>query len=250
MGKLALQKGVEEYAGKFSGTGSDLGGELVITGGAQAETLVSQHRIGERDVEMGGTLSAPAETRQKPEHLRIYWDRSRTRVDGYIAAKTPLLEQLIAKTHAATTELVAFIDPVTGQRGLGLNSRPEHVRQVVDARLKRLGMDAIDLLYQHRLDPAVPIEEVAGVIKDLFAEGKVRHFGLSEAAAVAIRRAHAVQPVTAIQSEYSLWTRDPEPEVLPLTHATRSRAGSRRCRWCAIAPMIIRCPPSMPIKTC
>ena len=108
MGKLALQKGADEYTGKISGTGSDLGGELVITGGAQPETLVSQHRIGERDVEMTGTLSAPAETRQKPEHLRIYWDRSRARLDGDIAAETALLQQLIAKTHAATTELVAF----------------------------------------------------------------------------------------------------------------------------------------------
>ena len=90
------------------------------------------------------------------------------------------------------------------------------MRQVVDASLQRLGVETIDLLYQHRVDPAVPIEDVAGVVKDLTAEGKVRHFGLSEAAAATIRRAHAVQPVTAIQSEYSLWTRDPEPEVLPL----------------------------------
>ena len=108
------------------------------------------------------------------------------------------------------------IDPATGQRRPGLNSRPEHVRQVVDASLRRLGMETIDLLYQHRVDPAVPIEDVAGVVKDLIAQGKVRHFGLSEAAAATIRRAHAVQPVTAIQSEYSLWTRDPEPEILPL----------------------------------
>lgn len=108
------------------------------------------------------------------------------------------------------------VDPVTGERGPGVNSRPDHIRKVAEASLVRLGFDTIDLLYQHRVDPEVPIEDVAGVVKDLIAEGKVRHFGMSEAAAATIRRAHAVQPVTAIQSEYSLWTRDPEPEILPL----------------------------------
>lgn len=98
----------------------------------------------------------------------------------------------------------------------GLNSRPEHIRQVVEASLKRLDTDVIDLLYQHRVDPNVPIEEVAGAVKDLIQSGKVRHFGLSEAGAQSIRRAHAVHPVTAVQSEYSLWTRDPEAEVLPV----------------------------------
>jgi aryl-alcohol dehydrogenase-like predicted oxidoreductase len=97
----------------------------------------------------------------------------------------------------------------------GLNSRPERIRQVAEASLKRLKIDAIDLFYQHRVDPAVPIEEVAGAVKDLIQEGKVKHFGMSEAAAKTIRRAHAVQPVTAVQSEYSLWTRGPEAEVLP-----------------------------------
>jgi aryl-alcohol dehydrogenase-like predicted oxidoreductase len=97
----------------------------------------------------------------------------------------------------------------------GFDSRPEHIKQVAEASLKRLRVDAIDLLYQHRVDPNVPIEAVAGALKDLITEGKVKHFGLSEAAAATIRRAHAVQPVTAVQSEYSLWTRDPEAEVLP-----------------------------------
>lgn len=92
----------------------------------------------------------------------------------------------------------------------GLDSRPEHIRQVADASLKRLNVDAIDLLYQHRVDPNVPIEDVAGTLKDLIDQGKVKHFGLSEAGAQTIRRAHAVQPVAAVQSEYSLWTRDPE----------------------------------------
>jgi len=96
-----------------------------------------------------------------------------------------------------------------------LNSRPEHIKQVAEASLKRLKVDAIDLFYQHRVDPDVPIEDVAGAVKELIQEGKVKHFGLSEAGAETIRRAHAVQPVTAIQSEYSLWWRTPEEEVLP-----------------------------------
>src|SRR4051794_14458624 len=98
----------------------------------------------------------------------------------------------------------------------GLNSRPDHIREVADASLKRLRTDRIDLFYQHRVDPDVPIEEVAGAVKDLIAAGKVRHFGLSEAGAQTIRRAHAVQPVTALQSEYSLWWREPEREILPM----------------------------------
>jgi len=97
----------------------------------------------------------------------------------------------------------------------GLNSRPEHIKQVAEASLKRLRVEAIDLFYQHRVDPDVPIEDVAGTVKDLIQEGKVKHFGLSEAGAQTIRRAHAVQPVTAIQSEYSLWWREVEEEVLP-----------------------------------
>lgn len=102
---------------------------------------------------------------------------------------------------------------MTGQPGL--NSRPENIRRVADASLRRLRVDTLDLFYQHRVDPAVPIEDVAGTVKELIAAGKVRHFGLSEASAKTIRRAHAVQPVTAVQSEYSLWTRGPEAEVLP-----------------------------------
>jgi aryl-alcohol dehydrogenase-like predicted oxidoreductase len=98
----------------------------------------------------------------------------------------------------------------------GVNSRPEHIKEVVEASLKRLNTDVIDLLYQHRVDPNIPIEDVAGAVKDLIQKGKVKHFGLSEASAKTIRRAHAVHPVTAVQSEYSLWTRDPEAEVLPV----------------------------------
>jgi aryl-alcohol dehydrogenase-like predicted oxidoreductase len=97
----------------------------------------------------------------------------------------------------------------------GLNSRPEHIKEVAEASLKRLNIDTIDLFYQHRVDPEVPIEDVAGAVKDLIQAGKVKHFGLSEAGAQTIRRAHAVQPVTALQSEYSLWWRKPEAEVIP-----------------------------------
>jgi len=104
-----------------------------------------------------------------------------------------------------------------GSRGpKGTNSSPEHIKQAVEGSLKRLKVEAIDLYYQHRVDPNVPIEETAGTVKDLIAEGKVKHFGLSEAGAQSIRRAHAVQPVTALQNEYSLWWRRPEAEIIPL----------------------------------
>jgi aryl-alcohol dehydrogenase-like predicted oxidoreductase len=106
-----------------------------------------------------------------------------------------------------------FRDPA--QWWAGMDSRPERIKQVAEGSLRRLKVDAIDLFYQHRVDPDVPIEDVAGAVKDLIQEGKVKHFGLSEAAAQTIRRAHAVQPVTAVQSEYSLWVRGPEAEVLP-----------------------------------
>jgi aryl-alcohol dehydrogenase-like predicted oxidoreductase len=126
-------------------------------------------------------------------------------------ALAPVREQVVIATKFGWN-----VDLETGERREGLNSRPEHVKQVAEASLNRLKTEVIDLFYQHRVDPDVPIEEVAGAVKDLIGEGKVRHFGLSEAGAQTIRRAHAVQPVTAVQSEYSLWTRDPEPEILPL----------------------------------
>jgi len=107
------------------------------------------------------------------------------------------------------------LDPATAQRTGGVNSRPEHIKAVAEASLKRLKVEAIDLFYQHRVDPSVPIEDVAGAVKELIAEGKVKHFGLSEPGIHTLRRAHAVQPVTAVQSEYSLWWRGPESELLP-----------------------------------
>jgi aryl-alcohol dehydrogenase-like predicted oxidoreductase len=106
------------------------------------------------------------------------------------------------------------VDPTKAKGGPVLNSRPDHIKQVAEASLKRLRVDAIDLFYQHRVDPDVPIEDVAGAVKDLIREGKVKHFGLSEPGVQTIRRAHAVQPVTAVQSEYSLWWRRPEKELL------------------------------------
>jgi len=114
-----------------------------------------------------------------------------------------------------TTKFGFDVDPTTGERR-GLNSSPEHIKKAVDASLKRLKTDYIDILYQHRVDPNVPIEDVAGAVKKLIDEGKVRYFGLSEAGEATIRRAHVVQPVTVVQNEYSVWTRDPEHEVLPV----------------------------------
>jgi aryl-alcohol dehydrogenase-like predicted oxidoreductase len=108
------------------------------------------------------------------------------------------------------------LDPNGGPQWVGLDSRPEHIKEVAEGSLKRLKIHAIDLFYQHRVDPEVPIEDVAGAVKDLIQEGKIKHFGLSEAGVQTIRRAHAVQPVTAVQSEYSLWWRRPEVEVLPM----------------------------------
>ena len=125
-------------------------------------------------------------------------------------ALSPVRDQVVIATKFGFKP-----DPNGGSRWSRLDSRREHIKQVAEASLKRLRIDVIDLFYQHRVDPDVPIEEVAGAVKDLIREGKVKHFGLSEAAARTIRRAHAVQPVAAVQSEYSLWWRRPEAEVLP-----------------------------------
>ncbi len=131
-------------------------------------------------------------------------------------------EELVGEALAPMRDKVVIatkfgfdIDLKTGARSGGVNSRPDHIKAVAEASLKRLKTDVIDLFYQHRVDPAVPIEDVAGAVKELIREGKVRHFGLSEAGAQTIRCAHAVQPVAAVQSEYSLWWREPEAEILP-----------------------------------
>ena len=124
-------------------------------------------------------------------------------------ALAPFREQVVIATKFGFK-----IDPSTGKQA-GLDSRPHHIKEVAEASLKRLRSDTIDLFYQHRVDPDVPIEDVAGAVKELIQQGKVKHFGLSEAGVQTIRRAHAVQPVTALQSEYSLWFREPEKEVIP-----------------------------------
>jgi aryl-alcohol dehydrogenase-like predicted oxidoreductase len=129
-------------------------------------------------------------------------------------ALAPLREQVVIATK--------FGWDIQDGRMRGTNSRPEQIRRVAEESLRRLGIEVIDLFYQHRVDPKVPIEDVAGTVGELVQAGKVRHFGLSEAGAATIRRAHAVHPVTAVQSEYSLWTRDPEPQVLP-TYAADPR---------------------------
>src|SRR5205809_2717445 len=129
-------------------------------------------------------------------------------------------EELVGEALAPTRERVVIATKFGfkfGPKGeqIGLDSRPEHIKEVAEASLKRLRTDVIDLFYQHRVDPNVPIEEVAGTVKDLIQEGKVKHFGLSEAGVQTIRRAHAVQPVAALQSEYSLWWREPDAEIIP-----------------------------------
>jgi aryl-alcohol dehydrogenase-like predicted oxidoreductase len=149
-------------------------------------------------VEHGGTFFDTAE---------VYGPFANEELVG--AALAPYRDQVVIATKFGFD-----IDPKTGQQR-GLNSQPEHIKEVAEASLKRLKTDRIDLFYQHRVDPNVPIEDVAGAVKDLIKEGKVKHFGLSEAGVQTIRRAHAVQPVTAVQSEYSLWWREPEREVLP-----------------------------------
>ena len=139
-------------------------------------------------------------------------------------ALAPLREQVVIATKFGFKP-----DPNGGHDRSGLDSRPEHIKEVAEASLKRLKTDVIDLFYQHRVDPNVPIEDVAGAVKELIQQGKVKHFGLSEAGAQTIRRAHTVQPVTALQSEYSLWWREPEAEVIPDARGTRDRV-------CAVQP--------------
>jgi aryl-alcohol dehydrogenase-like predicted oxidoreductase len=152
--------------------------------------------------------------------MRTAVDRGVTFFDTAEAYGPFTNEELVGEALAPVRDRVviatkfAFSYGPNGER-LGLDSRPAHIKAVAEASLKRLKVEAIDLFYQHRVDPNVPIEDVAGAVKDLIQAGKVKHFGLSEAAAQTIRRAHAVQPVTAVQSEYSLWARDPEADVLP-----------------------------------
>ena len=164
----------------------------------------------------------PAVEKQRAiDLIRTAVDRGVTFFDTAEAYGPFVNEELVGEALAPHRDQVViatkfgFDIAPDGQRSGGLNSKLAHIRQVAEASLRRLKTDVIDLLYQHRVDPDVPIEDVAGAVKELVHAGKVKHFGLSEASAQTIRRAHAVHPVTAVQSEYSIWTRDPEPEVLP-----------------------------------
>lgn len=150
--------------------------------------------------------------------IQTAYERGVTFFDTAEAYGPYLNEELVGEALVSVRDKVVIATKFgfkEGKPALGLDSRPEHIREVTEASLKRLKTDVIDLLYQHRVDPNVPIEDVAGTVKELIAEGKVKHFGMSEASAQTIRRAHAVQPVAALQSEYSLWWREPETEILP-----------------------------------
>jgi len=170
---------------------------------------------------MSANYGPPADRQEMIAVIRATVDRGVTFFDTAEVYGPFTNEELVGEALSPVRDQVVIatkfgfdVDPRTRERR-GLNSRPEHIKQVVTASLGRLKIDVIDLLYQHRVDPAVPIEEVAGTVKELIQQGSVKHFGLSEAGAQTVRRAHAVHPVTAVQSEYSLWTRDPEAEVLP-----------------------------------
>jgi len=173
---------------------------------------------------MGMTFAygAPPDRREMISLLRAAVDRGVTFFDTAEVYGPFTNEELLGEALAPVRNRVVIatkfgfkLDPTGGKSWIGTNSRPEHIKEVADASLKRLKTDRIDLFYQHRVDPNVAIEDVAGAVTELIQEGKVRHFGLSEPGMETLRRAHAVQPVTAVQNEYSLWTRTPEKEVIP-----------------------------------
>ena len=175
---------------------------------------------------MSFSYGPPKDTQEMTDLLRVAVDRGITFFDTAEVYGPFLNEELVGEALAPfrgqvviATKFGFDLSPNSDPRGMkgspALNSRPEHIKEAVEGSLKRLKVEAIDLLYQHRVDPNVPIEDVAGAVKELIQSGKVKHFGLSEAGVQTIRRAHAVQPITALQSEYSLWTRTPEKEVIP-----------------------------------
>ena len=178
--------------------------------------------IGLGCMSMSALYGPPADKQEMIKLIRTAFDRGVTLFDTAESYGPFVNEELVGEALQPLRNQVAIatkfgfdIDLETGERRAGLNSHPEHIKAVAEACLKRLKTDYIDIFYQHRVDPQVPIEEVAGAVRDLIAEGKVRNFGLSEPGIQTIRRAHTVQPVTAVQSEYSLWYRGPETEVLP-----------------------------------
>src|SRR5277367_2409874 len=171
---------------------------------------------------MSFSYGPPKDKKEMTSLLHAAVDRGITFFDTAEVYGPYLNEELLGEALAPyrgkiviATKFAYELKPDGSPGWVRLNSQPEHIRQAVEGSLKRLRIDTIDLLYQHRVDPEVPIEDVAGTVKELIQQGKVKHFGMSEAAARTIRRAHAVHPVTALQSEYSLWWRKPEAEVLP-----------------------------------
>ena len=171
---------------------------------------------------MSANYGPPADKQQMVALIHAAVERGVTLFDTAEVYGPLVNEELVGEALAPfkgqvviATKFGFDLDAQTAQRRGGLDSRPEHIQAVAEASLKRLKVDAIDLFYQHRVDPNVPIEDVAGAVKDLIAQGKVKHFGLSEPSAATVRRAHAVQPVTAVQSEYSLFYRGPEQDILP-----------------------------------
>ncbi len=171
---------------------------------------------------MSSSYGPPQDKQQMISLIRTAVERGVTFFDTAEAYGPFINEELVGEAlvpfHGQVVIATKFgfkPDPNGGRGWVGVDSRPEHIREVAHASLKRLKLQVIDLFYQHRVDPDVPIEDVAGAVKDLIQQGKVRHFGLSEAGVATIRRAHAVQPITALQNEYSVWTRNPEKEVLP-----------------------------------
>jgi aryl-alcohol dehydrogenase-like predicted oxidoreductase len=196
--------------------------KLGNSGGAANRLKVSALGLG--CMGMSWSYGPPKEKREMISLIRAAVERGVTFFDTAEVYGPYLNEELVGEALVPFRGQVVIAtkfgwEPASekeaNSRWNALNSRPEHIRKVVESSLKRLKVEAIDLYYQHRVDPSVPIEEVAGAVKDLIQEGKVKHFGLSEAGALTIRRAHAVQPVAALQSEYSLWYREPEKEILP-----------------------------------
>jgi aryl-alcohol dehydrogenase-like predicted oxidoreductase len=182
--------------------------------------------IGLGCMSMTGAYGPPGEKADMIKLIRAAHDRGVTFFDTAEAYGPFRNEELVGEALQPVRDQVTIgtkfgfdIDPETGERRPGTNSRPEHIKRAAEASLRRLKTDRIDILYQHRVDPDVPIEDVAGAVKALIAEGKVRHFGLSEAGIPTIRKAHAVQPVAVLQSEYSLFWREPETELLPTLKA-------------------------------
>jgi aryl-alcohol dehydrogenase-like predicted oxidoreductase len=207
----------------FAQQGRSPSTERLVSGRRKVGKLeVSSLGLGCQD--MTGTFYATAPRRPDMIGLaRAAYDRGVTLFDAAEAYGPLEVERIVGEAVAPFRNRVTIsskfgwgIDPETGRMVGGLNSRPEHIRAAVDGMLKRLHTDRIDLLYQHRVDPMVPIEDVAGTVKDLIAQGKVLHFGLSEPGPKTLRRAHAVQPVTAVQNEYSIMARDPETDILPI----------------------------------